>query len=71
MVENADDDPGETKPNFVKNSGDIKPPKVEAKPNIDKLPSMLKLHYMLTPVSSHLMPTKLTQLCVFFSFRKC
>ena len=35
MVENADDDPGETKPNFVKNSGDIKPPKVEAKPNID------------------------------------
>jgi hypothetical protein len=35
MVENADDDPGETKPNFVENFGDVKPPKVEAKPNID------------------------------------
>jgi len=30
-----------------------------------KLPSMLKLNYMLTPVSSHLMPTKLTQLIFF------
>jgi len=35
MVENADDDLGETKPNFVKKSGDVKPPKVEAEPNID------------------------------------
>jgi len=35
MVENADDDPGETKSNFVENFGDVKPPKVEAKPNID------------------------------------
>jgi hypothetical protein len=35
MVENVEDDPGETKPNFVKKSGDVKPPKVEAKPNID------------------------------------
>jgi len=35
MVENADDDPGETKPIFVKNSGDVIPPKVEAKPNIE------------------------------------
>jgi len=35
MVENADDDPGETKPNFVEKSGDVKPPKVEANPNID------------------------------------
>jgi len=34
MVENAKDDPGETKPNFVEKSGDVKPPKVEAKPNI-------------------------------------
>jgi len=36
MVENAEDDPGETKPNFVKKSGDVKPPKVEAKPNTDE-----------------------------------
>jgi len=36
MVENMDDDPGEPKPNFVKNFGDVKPPKVEAKPNIDE-----------------------------------
>ncbi|AES95897.1 hypothetical protein MTR_5g030790 [Medicago truncatula] len=35
MVENADDDPGETKLFFVENFGDVKPPKVEAKPNID------------------------------------
>ncbi|KEH16076.1 hypothetical protein MTR_0341s0040 [Medicago truncatula] len=35
MVENAEDVPGETKQNFVENSGDVKPPKVEAKPNID------------------------------------
>lgn len=34
MVENADDDLGETKPIFVENFGDVKPPKVEAKPNI-------------------------------------
>ena len=26
MVEYADDDPGETKPIFVKNPGDVKPP---------------------------------------------
>ncbi|KEH24907.1 hypothetical protein MTR_6g007833 [Medicago truncatula] len=35
MVENAEDVPGETKPNFVEFFGDVKPPKVEAKPNID------------------------------------
>ncbi|KEH33281.1 hypothetical protein MTR_3g434990 [Medicago truncatula] len=35
MVENAEDVPGETKQNFVEISGDVKPPKVEAKPNID------------------------------------
>ena len=35
MVENAEDDPGETKPNFVEISGDVEPPKVVAKPNID------------------------------------
>jgi len=35
IVENADDDPVETKPIFVDNSGDVTPPKVEAKPNID------------------------------------
>jgi len=35
MVENADDDLEETKPIFVKNSRDVKLPKVEAKPNID------------------------------------
>jgi len=35
MVESAEDDPGETKPNFVEISGDVKLPKVEAKPNID------------------------------------
>jgi len=35
MVDNAEDDSGETKPNFVEKSGDVKPPKVEAKPNID------------------------------------
>jgi len=35
MVENAEDVPGETKPNFVEIFGDVKPPKVVAKPNID------------------------------------
>jgi len=35
MVENAEDVPGETKPNFVKIFGDVKPPKVVVKPNID------------------------------------
>ena len=35
MVENAEDVPGETKPNFVEISKDVKPPKVVAKPNID------------------------------------
>jgi len=35
MVENADDDPGETKLIFVENSGEVKLPKVEPKPNID------------------------------------
>jgi len=35
MVENAEDVPGETKLNFVKIFGDVKPPKVVAKPNID------------------------------------
>ncbi|KEH36976.1 hypothetical protein MTR_2g026605 [Medicago truncatula] len=35
MIENAEDVPGETKLNFVKISGDVKPPKVEAKSNID------------------------------------
>lgn len=35
MVENAEDVQGETKRNFVQISGDVKPPKVEAKPNID------------------------------------
>jgi hypothetical protein len=35
MVENTDDDPGETKPIFVENSGDVEPLKVEAKPNVD------------------------------------
>jgi len=35
MVDNAEDDSGEAKSNFVKKFGDVKPPKVEAKPNID------------------------------------
>ncbi|KEH16050.1 hypothetical protein MTR_0360s0020 [Medicago truncatula] len=35
MVENTEDVPGETKPNFVEFSGVVKPPKVEAKPNIN------------------------------------
>ncbi|KEH22570.1 OTU-like cysteine protease [Medicago truncatula] len=35
MVENAEDVTRETKPNFVEFSRDVKPPKVEAKPNID------------------------------------
>ena len=35
MVENAEYDPGETNSNFVEKSRDVKPPKVEAKPNID------------------------------------
>ena len=40
MVENADDDPVETKHSFVDYSGEFKPPEVEAsvdvKPNIDE-----------------------------------
>ena len=36
MVENADDDAVETKPIFVDNFGDVKPHKVEVKPNIDE-----------------------------------
>ncbi|RHN56967.1 hypothetical protein MtrunA17_Chr5g0435191 [Medicago truncatula] len=35
MVENAEDVLGETKQYFVEISGDVKPPKVEAKSNID------------------------------------
>ena len=35
MVDNTEDDPGETKSNFVEKSRDFKPPKVEVKPNID------------------------------------
>jgi len=35
MVENAEDVPGETKSNFVEISGDVKLPKLVAKPNID------------------------------------
>ncbi|KEH43032.1 hypothetical protein MTR_1g081020 [Medicago truncatula] len=35
MVENAKDVTGETEPNFVEISGDVKPPKDEAEPNID------------------------------------
>jgi len=35
MVENAEDVPGETKPNFVEISGDVKLPKVVVKPNND------------------------------------
>jgi len=35
MVDNTEDDSGETKPNFVKKFGDVKLSKVEAKPNID------------------------------------
>jgi len=66
MVENTKDDLGETKPNFVEKSGDVKPPKVEAKPTLLELPSMLKLLNMSTPVSSHFMRTKLTQLGFFF-----
>lgn len=34
-IDNAEDDSGETKPNFVEKSRDVKLPKVEAKPNID------------------------------------
>ncbi|AES60909.1 hypothetical protein MTR_1g072340 [Medicago truncatula] len=36
MVEYTDDDAVETKPIFVDNFGDVKPPKVEVKPNIDE-----------------------------------
>jgi len=35
MVENVEDVLEETKPNFVEISRDVKPSKVEAKPNID------------------------------------
>jgi len=35
MVENLEDDPRETKPNFVEKFEDVKKLKVEAKPNID------------------------------------
>jgi hypothetical protein len=42
MVENADDDPGETKQILVENSGDVKPTKVEAKPNIDRASDHVK-----------------------------
>jgi len=37
MVENADDDPVETKPSFVDYSVDIKPPKVEASVKVEHL----------------------------------
>ena len=36
MTENAEDVSGETKRNFVQISGDVKPPKVEVKPNIEQ-----------------------------------
>jgi hypothetical protein len=34
MVETAEDDPRETKPNFVEKSGDIKPPKIDVIPRV-------------------------------------
>ena len=36
MVENAEDVLGETKPNFAEIFGNVKLPRVEAKPNIDR-----------------------------------
>ncbi|KEH18469.1 hypothetical protein MTR_8g020433 [Medicago truncatula] len=64
MLENAEDVPGETKPNFVEISGDVKPRRLKQNQTLMELPSMLKLLNMLTPVSSHFKPTKLTQLGV-------
>ena len=48
MIENADDDPVETKPIFVDNSEDVTPPRVEAFFDVRlkiilKLPSKLNL----------------------------
>jgi hypothetical protein len=65
MVENTDDDPDETKPIFVKNSEISNHLRLKTNQILMELPFMLKLHYMLTLVSSHLMPTKLTQLILF------
>ena len=66
MVENAKDVSGETKPNFVEISRDVKPPKVEAKPNIDGASIHVEASKYVDSVSSHFMPTKLTRLGFFF-----
>jgi len=60
MVENADDDPGETKPIFVQIPEMSNCLRLIPNQILVELPSMLKLHYMMTPMLSHLMPTKLT-----------
>jgi len=65
MVENAEDVPGETKPNFVEISRDVKPPKVEAKPNIDGASVHVEASKYVGPGVSHFKPTKLTQLGFF------
>jgi hypothetical protein len=54
MVENADDDPIETKPNFVDYSVEIKPPKVEASVDVKQI--QMKLSFMLKLSSMFVIP---------------
>jgi len=65
MVDNAEDDLGETKQNFVKNPEMSNHLRLKSNQTLMELLSMLKLLNMSTLVSSHFMPTKLTQLGFF------
>jgi len=65
MVENAEDVPGETKSNFVEISGDVKPPKVVVKPNINGASVHVETSKNVDSGVLPLMPTKLTRLGFF------
>ncbi|AES65861.1 hypothetical protein MTR_2g050030 [Medicago truncatula] len=67
MVKNVDDDPEETKSIFVENSRDVKPPKVEAKLNLDGASIHVKAKLNLDGVSINKIPITIS-ISVFWSF---
>ena len=70
-VENADDDPGETKPIFFENSGDVKPPKVEAKSNIDGASVHVEASLYVNSGVVPLDASEVDMTLFFFFFRRC
>ena len=66
MVENADGDPVERQNLFLSIISEMSHrQRLKLNQILMELPSMLKFHYMLTSVSSHLIPTKLRRLNFF------